>query len=187
VLRLRRTRNGCEDVVFFPPATVAVLREYLGDRTDGPLFQASHRGRLTARSVHRRLSKWAERAGISGRVHPHRLRHTFSTRLFSSTSNVLLAARTCTPHSATVSRPHGVDRAGRVARPRPHVPPLAPTASGHFLTNVPVSPDCSASGGHAVLRAVVVSVRRKNSEQSASRPDATREFKCPRVDAISAN
>jgi integrase/recombinase XerC len=92
-LRLRRMKNGGEDVTYVPPATVAVLREYLGDRTDGPLFQASHGGRLTARSVHRRLCEWAERAGISGRVHPHRLRHTFGTRLFRSTSNVLLVAR----------------------------------------------------------------------------------------------
>jgi integrase/recombinase XerC len=92
-LRLRRMKNGGEDVVFLPPATVAVLREYLGDRTTGPLFQASHGGRLTARSVHRRLCEWAERAGISGRVHPHRLRHTFGTRLFRTTGNVLLVAR----------------------------------------------------------------------------------------------
>jgi integrase/recombinase XerC len=92
-LRLRRMKNGGEDVVFLPPATVAVLREYLGDRTDGPLFQASHGGRLTARSVHRRLEEWARRAGIQGRVHPHRLRHTFGTRLFRSTRDVLLTAR----------------------------------------------------------------------------------------------
>jgi integrase/recombinase XerC len=92
-LRLRRMKNGGEDVVFLPPATAEVLREYLGSRTTGPLFQASHGGRLTARSVHRRLSQWAERAGIAGRVHPHRLRHTFGTRLFRTTGNVLLVAR----------------------------------------------------------------------------------------------
>jgi integrase/recombinase XerC len=92
-LRLRRMKNGGSDSAFVPPATVAVLREYVGDRTEGPLFQASHGGRLTARSVHRRLSEWAGRAGIAGRVHPHRLRHTFGTRLFRSTSNVLLVAR----------------------------------------------------------------------------------------------
>jgi integrase/recombinase XerC len=92
-LRLRRMKNGGSDTVFIPPATVAVLREYLGGRKDGPLFQASHGGRLTARSVHRRLEQWANRAGISGRVHPHRLRHTFGTRLFRSTGNVLLTAR----------------------------------------------------------------------------------------------
>jgi integrase/recombinase XerC len=92
-LRLRRLKGGGEDVAFLPPATAKVLRAYVGDRTSGPLFQAPHGGRLTARSVHRRLSEWAERAGISGRVHPHRLRHTFGTRLFRSTSNVLLVAR----------------------------------------------------------------------------------------------
>jgi site-specific recombinase XerD len=92
-LRLRRMKNGGEDVVFLPPATAKVLREYVGGRTSGPLFQASHGGRLTARSVHRRLEQWAERAGIAGRVHPHRLPHTFGTRLFRSTSNVLLVAR----------------------------------------------------------------------------------------------
>jgi site-specific recombinase XerD len=92
-LRLRRMKGNAEDTVFVPPSTVAVLREYLGERTQGPLFLASHGGRLTARSVHRRLCEWAERAGIVGQVHPHRLRHTFGTRLFRSTGNVLLTAR----------------------------------------------------------------------------------------------
>jgi integrase len=86
-------KNGGEDVVFLPPATVEMLRAYVGERTTGPLFLASHGGRLTARSVHRRLCEWAERAGIAGRVHPHRLRHTFGTRLFRTTGNVLLVAR----------------------------------------------------------------------------------------------
>jgi integrase/recombinase XerC len=72
---------------------VAVLREYLGDRTTGPLFQASHGGRLTARSVHRRLSEWAERAGIAGRVHPHRLRHSFAMRVYERTQDVLVTSR----------------------------------------------------------------------------------------------
>jgi site-specific recombinase XerD len=92
-LHLRKMKNGGTDSCYLPPATVAVLREYLGERTTGPLFQASHGGRLTARSVHRRLCEWAERAGIAGRVHPHRLRHTFGTRLFRTTGNVLLTAR----------------------------------------------------------------------------------------------
>jgi integrase/recombinase XerC len=92
-LRLRQLKGGGSDTVFIPPPTVEVLRAYVGERTTGPLFQASHGGRLTARSVHRRLEQWAERAGIAGRVHPHRLRHTFGTRLFRSTGNVLLTAR----------------------------------------------------------------------------------------------
>jgi integrase/recombinase XerD len=54
-LRQRRMKNGGEDIAFLPPATVSLLRAYVGNRTDGPLFQASHGGRLTARSVHRRL------------------------------------------------------------------------------------------------------------------------------------
>jgi integrase/recombinase XerC len=92
-LRLRRMKNGGEDVTYVPPATVAVLREYLGDRTNGPLFRASHGGRLTARSVHRRLVEWAERAGIAGRVHPHRLRHSFAMRVYERTQDVLVTSR----------------------------------------------------------------------------------------------
>jgi integrase/recombinase XerC len=92
-LRLRRMKNGGEDVVFLPPATAAVLRGYVGGRTDGPLFQASHGGRLTARSVHRRLCEWAERAGIAGRLHPHRLRHSFAMRVYERTQDVLVTSR----------------------------------------------------------------------------------------------
>jgi site-specific recombinase XerD len=92
-LRLRRMKNGGEDVVYLPPATVSVLRAYVGARTDGPLFQASHGGQLTARSVHRRLCEWGERAGISGRVHPHRLRHSFAMRLYERTHDVLVTSR----------------------------------------------------------------------------------------------
>jgi site-specific recombinase XerD len=60
-LRLRRMKNGGEDVVFLPPTTAKMLREYGGDRTSGALFQASHGGRLTARSVHRRLAYLIQR------------------------------------------------------------------------------------------------------------------------------
>ena len=93
VLQLRVLKNGGRDLVFVPKDILELLREHLGERTEGPLFQAAGGGRLGARQVHRRLAEWAACAGIGGPVHPHTLRHAFAQRLFQSTSNVLLVAR----------------------------------------------------------------------------------------------
>jgi site-specific recombinase XerD len=92
-LRLRKMKNGDEDVVFLPPRIVALLREYIGERTAGPLFPASHGGRMAARSVHRRLEWWAERAGIQRQVSPHALRHSFALAIYGATHDVLVVGR----------------------------------------------------------------------------------------------
>jgi integrase/recombinase XerC len=38
-------------------------------------------GRLTTRAIGMLLTKYAKRAGVPGRIHPHLLRHTFATHL----------------------------------------------------------------------------------------------------------
>jgi len=47
----------------------------LRPRSDGEL------GRLSARDVRRTLARRARRAGVAGRIHPHRLRHSYATHL----------------------------------------------------------------------------------------------------------
>jgi len=92
-LHLRRMKNADEDTVFLPARTVAMLRAYVGGRVSGPLFPASHGGRMTTRSAHARLEVWAERAGITRRVSAHGLRHTFAMALYRRTGDVMLVCR----------------------------------------------------------------------------------------------
>jgi site-specific recombinase XerC len=91
-LRLRTLKNGGTDTVYVPRDLIGLLRDHLGSRAEGPLFQATGGGRLGGRQVHRRLELWGKRAGVA-RAHPHALRHCFAQRLFGATGNVLLVAR----------------------------------------------------------------------------------------------
>jgi site-specific recombinase XerD len=92
-LHLRKMKNGGTDSCYLPPATVHMLREYVGDRTTGPLFPNASGGRLTARSVHRRLCEWAQRAGITRSFGPHALRHSFAMKVYERTGDLLVTAR----------------------------------------------------------------------------------------------
>ncbi len=53
----------------------------LGKKRSRALFVNRDGGRLTERSIQRILEKYTLVAGISKRVHPHTLRHTFATHL----------------------------------------------------------------------------------------------------------
>lgn len=92
-VRLRTMKNADQDVAFVAEDVVAILREHVGTRTEGPVFVGEHGGRVGARQVHRRLAWWAGRAGIERGVHPHALRHTFGTRLYRSTTDLLIVGR----------------------------------------------------------------------------------------------
>ncbi len=79
-----------ERVVPLPAATRQALDSWLtGRRGRGllaePLFVSLRRGgaprRLSGRDVRRVLRSRAQRAGLAGAVHPHRLRHSYATHL----------------------------------------------------------------------------------------------------------
>lgn len=82
-------------VVFLSDSAKDAIREYLKNRKDmdEPLFiQYSHNGaksnRLTPRSIERIVKYYAIKAGISKKVTPHIIRHSFATDLLSNGADI---------------------------------------------------------------------------------------------------
>jgi len=93
VLEVRVAKGNVSGRVFVPRALIDMLRDHVGSRVSGPLFCAAHGGALSTRTIAFRLSLWAKRAGIAGKVSPHRLRHTFGTQLLARTGDLALTQR----------------------------------------------------------------------------------------------
>ena len=79
-------KGSKERVVPVGENALAVVKAYLEGRSRdaGPIFQNHRGGRLTARSVQRIVGAWARAAGLSRRISPHTLRHTFATHLLDA-------------------------------------------------------------------------------------------------------
>ncbi len=84
-------------VVFLSPKSKDALRAYLKKRgdIDDALFISHHKGagarelknkslRLTSRSIERLVNFYAKKAGISQKITPHTLRHSFATDLLEN-------------------------------------------------------------------------------------------------------
>jgi integrase/recombinase XerC len=72
-----------------------ILNRYLKERkqifTDSQaLFLSQLMKRIATRQIQRRLDQWIVKAGISKRITPHSLRHSFATGLYARTSNILV-------------------------------------------------------------------------------------------------
>jgi len=81
-----------ERVVPVGEAALEALAAYLAlrGRHRGPLFLNARGGRLTPRSAHRIVKRLARRAGISQRVTPHTLRHSFATHMLGEGADLRL-------------------------------------------------------------------------------------------------
>lgn len=82
-------------VVFLSETAKEAIRNYLKNRKDldEPLFMQNSRnkkgtGRLTPRSIERIVKHYAIKAGISKKVTPHVIRHSFATDLLSNGADI---------------------------------------------------------------------------------------------------
>jgi integrase/recombinase XerC len=76
-------KGGKERMVPYGAPAARALDAYLGPRASarGPVFVNRRGGRLTTRSIHTIVRRAARAAGVTRRVSPHTLRHTFATHL----------------------------------------------------------------------------------------------------------
>ncbi len=75
-------------VLMGEPAAMALIKymnggrpELLGSKKNSAVFLNYEGGRLSERSVQKLMQKYADKAGIKKRIHPHMLRHTFATHM----------------------------------------------------------------------------------------------------------
>ncbi|MHB9129753.1 MAG: tyrosine-type recombinase/integrase [Armatimonadota bacterium] len=98
-LHVRRAKGGQPQVKFLNTHLRGVLRAYLQWRkkqgTDqcAALFISQRGTRLSPRQVGYRFAHWLREAGIEKAITPHGLRHTFATRLYSRTGDLLVVQR----------------------------------------------------------------------------------------------
>lgn len=92
-------KGGIRQVKFLKSSLRTLLRDYLKERrraTTGEckaLFVTARGARLCDRQIAQRLKHWLGAAGITKRISPHGLRHTFATHLYARTSDLLLVKR----------------------------------------------------------------------------------------------
>jgi integrase len=71
--------GGKHATVPLAPRTSRAIDLYLGERTSGPLFLSANGRRMDRCAADRMVKRLARQAGISKRVSPHSLRHSFIT------------------------------------------------------------------------------------------------------------
>ena len=97
-----RGKGSKDRPIFISEEAASSLDEYLGSRTDNlkPLFLNTSRNtgyednnsgdyrRISARSVQRIISKYSKLAGITKKVSPHTMRHSFATDLLINGADI---------------------------------------------------------------------------------------------------
>ena len=64
------------------------VRATLASPLEMGLFVGKLGKRLSARTVEQRMKRWGELAGVSGSLHPHKLRHSFATEMLTHSGDL---------------------------------------------------------------------------------------------------
>lgn len=87
-------KGNYERIVWIPPAFAREIKRFLRKQSSGPyLFTTRGGGHVSNQYLRALVAHLAKRAGIDRRVHPHMLRHTFATELYTRTRDILLVQR----------------------------------------------------------------------------------------------
>ncbi len=89
-VQLRAMKGDRRATVYLGNAIGEHLRDYIGNRTSGPLFPARHGGRVSVRHVQRRFREIVKNAGFQRPASPHSLRHSMAQDLYNRTGDILL-------------------------------------------------------------------------------------------------
>ena len=74
-----RRKGGKVVTIPLAPRTARAVDLAIGDRLDGPIFLGANGSRLDRHGASRVVRRLAKRAGVSKRIGPHSLRHSFIT------------------------------------------------------------------------------------------------------------
>ncbi|MCL2332889.1 MAG: tyrosine recombinase XerC [Actinomycetia bacterium] len=80
---LLRGKGNKERYVPLHPLALAKLRDYTRGRGAGPVFLSTRGNALSADAIRRIVARYAKLAGITAKLSPHSLRHTFATDLLN--------------------------------------------------------------------------------------------------------
>lgn len=83
-------KGNVERIVPIPLRMMSEIEYWVAIRKSGTLLRSRRNRRMHTSTVNSRLRRLAKLAGLNKRIHSHALRHTFGTRVYSLTKDMLL-------------------------------------------------------------------------------------------------